>query len=86
MSRIVIHSLSKAYAGRDLFQEFSLEIPAGARVAVVGPNGAGKSTLIKLIAGESSPDGGQVILPKGVRLGYVAQELSPADLEKRLAG
>lgn len=80
MAKVSLHNISKAYAGRDLFKEFSLEIPGGTRLAVVGQNGAGKSTLLKLIAGVSEPDGGRVILSTGARLGYVAQEMDASDL------
>ena len=36
MAKVSLHNISKAYAGRDLFKEFSLEIPGGTRLAVVG--------------------------------------------------
>ena len=84
MSKITIHNLSKALGGRDLLAGFSLEATAGTRLAVVGPNGCGKSTFLRLLAGESEPDAGKVILPPGARLGYVAQELAASDLEEPL--
>jgi len=80
MAKVSLQNLSKSYSGRDLFKEFSLEIPGGTRLAVVGQNGAGKSTLLKLIAGVSEPDGGRVVLSTGARLGYVAQEMEEGDL------
>jgi ATP-binding cassette subfamily F protein 3 len=80
MAKVSLQNLSKSYGGRDLFREFSLEIPGGTRLAVVGQNGAGKSTLLKLIAGVSEPEGGRVVLSTGARLGYVAQEMDEADL------
>jgi len=82
--KITIQELSKAYGGRDLFTDFSLEIHSGTRLAVVGPNGAGKSTLLKLLAGDIAPDGGRVLFPKGARLGYVEQELHEAALDTPL--
>ncbi len=80
MAKVSLQNLSKSYGGRDLFKEFSLEIPGGTRLAVVGQNGAGKSTLLKLIAEVSEPDGGKVVLSTGARLGYVAQDMDEADL------
>ncbi len=80
MAKVSLQNLSKSYGGRDLFRDFSLEIPGGTRLAVVGQNGAGKSTLLKLIAGVSEPDGGRVALSTGARLGYVAQEMEEGDL------
>jgi len=84
MAKVSLQNLSKSYGGRDLFKDFSLEIPGGTRLAVVGVNGAGKSTLLKLIAGVSEPDGGKVTLSTGARLGYVAQEMEAEDLDMTL--
>ncbi len=72
--KITLHELSKAYGGRDLFTNFSLDIEDGMHLCVCGPNGMGKSTLLRLIAGEEVPDSGRVLLPSGCRLGYVEQE------------
>jgi ATP-binding cassette, subfamily F, member 3 len=80
MAKVSLQNLSKAYGGRDLFKDFSLEIPGGTRLAVVGVNGAGKSTLLKIIAGVSEVDGGKVSLSTGARLGYVAQDMDEDDL------
>ncbi len=84
MSKISIQNLSKSLGGRDLLAGFSLEVTGGMRLAVVGPNGCGKSTFLKLLAAEAEPDSGRVILPAGVRLGYVAQELAGSELDEPL--
>lgn len=49
-------------------------LPPGARVGMIGRNGAGKSTLMKVVAGLLEPDDGSVDMPKGARMGYIAQE------------
>ena len=49
-------------------------LPPNARVGLIGRNGAGKSTLMKVIAGMLEPDDGSVDMPKGAKLGYIAQE------------
>ena len=67
--------MSKAFGGRELFSDFSLDMHAGLRLCVCGPNGCGKSTLLRLLAGAEPLDAGRVILPRGCRLGYVEQEL-----------
>ena len=70
--------------GRTLFNNVSVNIPAGHRVGLVGPNGAGKSTLFKIIAGEISPDSGHIALIKNATLGVVRPDL-PEDGPSLLA-
>ena len=82
--KITIQELSKAFGGRDILSNFSLEVDSGVRLCVCGPNGTGKSTLLRLLAGVESADGGRVILPRGCRLGFVEQELSESALETSL--
>jgi ATP-binding cassette subfamily F protein 3 len=86
MLRIILESITKAYSGTDLFDHLNLEIRGGDRLALVGSNGSGKSTLIKIIAGEIKADSGRISIPSGARLGYVAQELTPLELEMSLEG
>ena len=81
MSTITLQSITKAYPDNILFEDLSFEICTGSRLALVGPNGCGKSTLLKIIAGEISPDFGQVLRPKDARLGYVSQDLSDRELD-----
>src|SRR5688500_249239 len=47
----------------------------GEKAGLVGPNGAGKSTTLRMIVGEESPDGGQVIVDRGVTIGYFSQDV-----------
>ncbi len=82
--RITIQNLSKSYGGKDIVNDFSLEVPSGVRLCVCGHNGSGKSTLLKLLAGKESPDGGKIMLPTGCRLGYVEQELDEERLKTQL--
>ncbi len=73
--KITIQNLSKAFGGRDIFSDFSLDIDSGVRLCVCGPNGTGKSTLLRLLAGRRCPGSGRVILPSGCRVGFVQQDL-----------
>ena len=68
-------NLSKHYPSKTLFDNLSLKISLKERMAIVGPNGAGKSSLLKMIAGLMEPDSGQIVLPVGVRIGYLPQDL-----------
>src|ERR1700740_3759932 len=60
--------------GRRLLDQASAQIAEGSKVGLVGRNGAGKSTLLDLIRGVLQPDGGSVELPRGYRVGFLAQE------------
>ncbi|MBO4300387.1 MAG: ATP-binding cassette domain-containing protein [Desulfovibrio sp.] len=82
--KITIQELSKAFGGRDIFNNFSLDVDSGVRLCVCGPNGTGKSTLLRLLAGVESPDAGRVILPHNCRLGYVEQEFAENVLDTPL--
>jgi ATP-binding cassette subfamily F protein 3 len=72
---ISLVGLSKHYPSKTLFDNLSLKITLKERMAIVGPNGAGKSSLLKMIAGLLEPDSGQVVLPVGVKIGYLPQDL-----------
>lgn len=75
-----IQDLSYRIDGRTLFNNVSVNIPAGRRIGLVGPNGAGKSTLFKIIAGEISADSGQIALIKNATLGMVRQDMPEDDM------
>ena len=63
-THLSIRRLEKRYRGREVLRGLSLEIEAGAFVAIVGRSGCGKSTLLKIIAGlEPASGGGLSLLP-----------------------
>ncbi|EEL52423.1 Uncharacterized ABC transporter ATP-binding protein [Bacillus cereus Rock3-44] len=68
-----VNGLSKLYGAETILANIKLEVQTRDRIALVGRNGAGKSTLLKIIAGELSHDGGEIIKPKDVSIGYLAQ-------------
>lgn len=69
-----ITDLTYRIAGRTLMERASVMLPTGAKTGFIGRNGAGKSTLFRLITGESAPESGEIRMPKGLRIGGVAQE------------
>ena len=69
-----INDLTFRIEGKPIFEAATAVIPDGHRVGLVGRNGAGKSTLLRLIMGEVQPDDGSITIPKGARIGHVAQE------------
>ncbi|SDU16539.1 ABC-F family ATP-binding cassette domain-containing protein [Stappia sp. ES.058] len=69
-----ITDLTYRIAGRTLLENASVTLPAGSKAGFVGRNGAGKSTLFRLITGDTAPESGEIQMPKGLRIGQVAQE------------
>src|SRR5262249_35251314 len=68
---------SKAYGGRVLFADVTLQVNRQDRIGLVGPNGAGKSTLFSLILGEESADAGEIARERNVSFGHLPQESAP---------
>ncbi len=71
--------LSVSFGGTYLFKEISLLINSRDKVGLVGRNGAGKTTLLKVFIGMQQPDEGKVIVPAGIRLGYLPQQMVVID-------
>lgn len=78
------HNITVRLGGTVILDGATAALPPGARVGLIGRNGAGKSTLMKVVAGMLEPDDGRIDLPKGARLGYIAQE-APAGSANPLA-
>ncbi|MFJ7640495.1 ABC-F family ATP-binding cassette domain-containing protein [Peribacillus sp. NPDC097225] len=74
MILLQINQLSKYYGAELILSNMKLEVQNKDRIALVGRNGAGKSTLLKIIAGQISHDGGEIIKPKDITIGYMAQD------------
>ena len=71
---LTLSGLTYRIGGRTLIDQASAQIAESSRVGLVGRNGAGKSTLLDLIRGVLQPDGGSIELPRGYRIGFLAQE------------
>ena len=70
--------ISKSFGSQKLFAGVSLRVGPRDRIGLVGPNGTGKTTLFRIMLGEVSPDTGRVEVKRGVRLGYLPQEVYPS--------
>ena len=71
---IQLVSLTKAFGDRVLFDAVTWQISDGDRVGLCGPNGAGKTTLLRMLAGDEELDGGSIVKPAGLKVGYLPQD------------
>jgi ATP-binding cassette subfamily F protein 3 len=71
---LTIRKLKKTVGGRTLFEDASMTVNYGERVALVGPTGAGKSTLFSLILKHDQPDSGEIERDEWTMVGYLPQE------------
>ena len=69
-----VNELTYRIGERLLIDRASFAVPDGARVGLVGRNGTGKTTLFRIIAGEITPEQGQVQISPRDRIGRLAQE------------
>jgi ATP-binding cassette subfamily F protein 3 len=72
---MTLDHIQKQFGGKVLFKDCSLQIGVRDRVGLIGPNGSGKTTLFRMILGEESIDEGEILLAKGVKIGYLPQEV-----------
>jgi ATPase subunit of ABC transporter with duplicated ATPase domains len=70
---ILIKDLCLSFHHKVCFSDFTGQIIAGDRIAIIGFNGSGKSALLKLIQGKLNPTSGSIDLPKEITFGYVPQ-------------
>lgn len=69
-----VRGYSKAFGGRRLFEDASLDVGVGQRVALIGPNGCGKTTFLRDVIAEGAWDGATIRIGPSLRVGYCAQE------------
>jgi ATP-binding cassette subfamily F protein uup len=80
MALISLQEISLSFGSPLIFDDLSLEIGAGERVALLGRNGAGKTTMMRVLAGELEVDRGKVLYQKGLRVTLLPQEV-PAGIK-----
>lgn len=75
---ISINNVSVSFGGFTLLNDINFHITDKDRIGLVGKNGAGKSTLLKLILGHNTPSEGNIMVPPGLKLGYLPQQMEHA--------
>ncbi|MCI8765533.1 MAG: ABC-F family ATP-binding cassette domain-containing protein [Lachnospiraceae bacterium] len=81
---VELDGVGKAYGEKVLIRDFSYIFLKNDRVGIIGPNGSGKSTLMKMIAGWTEPDEGEIRIGQTVKLGYFSQENEAMDENKKV--
>ncbi|MEE8150211.1 MAG: ABC-F family ATPase [Nitrosomonadaceae bacterium] len=79
---VSVQSISKHFAGMEkrLLAEFSINIEAGEKIAIIGPNGIGKTTLLRCLSGDLTLDAGEIKWAEKAHYGYFKQDHA-ADFE-----
>ncbi|HMH45871.1 MAG TPA: ABC-F family ATP-binding cassette domain-containing protein [Pyrinomonadaceae bacterium] len=70
-----LSEVHKSYGAQDVLRGVSLQINPGEHVGLVGRNGAGKTTIFRLVTNDETPDSGEVVRARGVKLGLLAQHI-----------
>ena len=74
MNLLSVEGISKSYGEKIIFKPISFGINKGQKIALIAKNGSGKTSILNIIAGEDKPDQGNVVIRKGTRVAYLAQE------------
>ena len=76
MNYLTLENVTKTYGDKVLFEDVTLHINHGDKVALVAKNGTGKTTLLRLIAGLETGEGERytIFVHKGIRIGYLEQD------------
>ena len=69
-----INAVTVRLGGRTILDSATAALPPKGRIGLVGRNGAGKSTLMKVMMGVLDTDGGGLDMPRGTRVGHIAQD------------
>ncbi len=83
-SLLGVHHIHKSFGFLPLFDDVSIAVDEGDRVALIGANGSGKSTLLRIIAKLDEPDQGDVVWRRDLAVSYVAQQ-SPYQPDQTVA-
>lgn len=75
MLALAAHRVEKHFGDRILFHDITFDIGDRDKIGLVGDNGTGKTTLFRMIIGESSLDGGEIVRSRETRIGYMEQHV-----------
>ncbi|MEO0347976.1 MAG: energy-dependent translational throttle protein EttA [Pseudomonadota bacterium] len=81
---VELNQVTVGFGDRNLIKDLSLKVDPGSVIGVIGPNGAGKTTLTKVITGQVTPTGGDVVTGDTVRLAYVDQSRDQLDGDQQV--
>ena len=70
-----LSEVEKSFGAQDVLRGASLQVNPGEHVGLVGRNGAGKTTIFRLVTQEETPDSGEVVRARGLKLGLLAQHV-----------
>ena len=73
MNYLSVENISKSYGEKVLFEGVSFGINKDQKIAFVAKNGTGKTTILNIIVGSDTPDTGQIIFRKGIKIAYLSQ-------------
>lgn len=74
MNYLSVENISKSFGERTLFENISFGINKDQKIAFVAKNGTGKTSILKIITGEDTPDTGQVVIRKEIKMAFLSQE------------
>jgi ATP-binding cassette subfamily F protein 3 len=75
MTLVDLQNVTKSFGNGPVFQDVSWQVNSSGKIGLIGANGTGKTTLFRIIAGELTPDEGRVYRAKGLRIGFLRQEI-----------
>jgi len=76
VSLIILEGVSLSFGPKTIASNLGLRIAESDRIGLIGPNGSGKTTLLRILVGEQAVDRGSVQRSRGVRVGYLPQDIS----------
>ena len=76
MNYLTLENVTKTYGEKTLFNNITLHIDKGQKIALVAKNGTGKSTLLRVLSGIEGSEGenSEIIIRKDIRTGILNQE------------